>query len=303
MKRQSKSIASALLGWMLLALPYSPVMASPYYDVSLEWMTTTSDVVVRGVITKIEETGTNLEASINVIETLKGTNRKSCTVLFPIQKPGQRSWEREKADLLLFLVDDTRRDPSPKSPLRALRIQVFGNRTGVYQLDKKESDYRLWLWDLSLKRLSEREEILASVRRSAKAVPQRTRPKEYRINDPFLMVPDNGGGVYVGSGVELTFPLDAQMEAQAQEWARSGKLYVALPALRHFPSEKNIEILKTLLTDVSVNPAPGRVRVFWVRKMAYDILKEWGVDVKKPVIEVPDPGIPKVAVPPLTFAA
>jgi hypothetical protein len=97
----------------------------------------------------------------------------------------------------------------------------------------------------------------------------------------------------------LTVPADAQLEKLALESLRSNDAPTrtrGLDALRHFKSDSNIALLKSLLNDPQFNGSPGGdfnkgvdVRVYTIRKQAYDTLKAWAVDVNEPVLreEVP----------------
>lgn len=97
----------------------------------------------------------------------------------------------------------------------------------------------------------------------------------------------------------LIVPADAQLEKLALEYLRSNDAPTrtrGLDALRYFKSESNIALLKSLLNDPQFNGSPGAefnkgidVRVYTIRKQAYETLKVWAVDVNEPVLkeEVP----------------
>lgn len=64
-------------------------------------------------------------------------------------------------------------------------------------------------------------------------------------------------------------------------------------ALQYFKSDENIKLLSSLLNDPTVihhtfdfGPRKGtRVREFLIRRTAYELLREWGVKVDKPILE------------------
>jgi hypothetical protein len=59
-------------------------------------------------------------------------------------------------------------------------------------------------------------------------------------------------------------------------------------ALRHFPSEKNTLLLKSLLDDPTfsfqVSPEGTKEKVYDLREAAYESLRSWGIVVGKPVL-------------------
>lgn len=94
-----------------------------------------------------------------------------------------------------------------------------------------------------------------------------------------------------GGHLVLSVPVDKQLEKRAQDYLRAEdfmKRAEGARALRHFKSDENIARIKALLDD------PGRTfrdqgnegrEVFYVvRHYAYETLKTWNVDVKRPVI-------------------
>ena len=98
--------------------------------------------------------------------------------------------------------------------------------------------------------------------------------------------------LYSGSSVYLIVPADAQLESSARECLKSEQLHRRLEAanaFRHFNSDENAELLKSLLTDkgfytVRQKNTPPK-RFYAVRKMAYEVLTSWGVKVDRPAIE------------------
>ncbi|MGC8644418.1 MAG: hypothetical protein ACP5XB_31530, partial [Isosphaeraceae bacterium] len=89
-------------------------------------------------------------------------------------------------------------------------------------------------------------------------------------------------------------PVDHRLEELGRRWASSNSpdyRELAPRALQPFKSEKNIAILKKLLTDTTprdyIDGKGGGTRSYPARLPAYVILKSWGVPAKEPVTEVP----------------
>ena len=97
-------------------------------------------------------------------------------------------------------------------------------------------------------------------------------------------------------------PVDRRLEERGERWANSKSpdfRAVAPDALRPFKSEKNIAILRRLLSDDShwdfTNARGYGTRCYPARLPAYYVLKSWGVPVEKPVTDVPLRGLEGLA--------
>jgi hypothetical protein len=86
-------------------------------------------------------------------------------------------------------------------------------------------------------------------------------------------------------------PKNARSEATARRWAASGHATLrahALAVLSNFQSDRNAELLKTMLTDPAfVEDSHGvwRVRYYFLRQQAHSVLTGWGVQVPAPICE------------------
>jgi HEAT repeat protein len=106
----------------------------------------------------------------------------------------------------------------------------------------------------------------------------------------------------LGAGVVLVVPVDEKLEALGRKRCQSASPFdrqEGAKILRHFKSDKNVEILKGLLADARSSEetlhrtAPGmiylqlvyRKKIYYVRQAAYDALQELGVKVDKPILE------------------
>jgi len=94
-----------------------------------------------------------------------------------------------------------------------------------------------------------------------------------------------------GGYLRLSVPADQHLEKRAQDYIRSDdpqRRSEGAKALVYSKSDKNIALIKPLLDDshfsfYSRDGSTAGERSYPVRHAAYETLKEWGVDVKKPV--------------------
>jgi len=76
-------------------------------------------------------------------------------------------------------------------------------------------------------------------------------------------------------------------------WMRCQWRAIGVDALRYFKSARNIRLMKSLLKDPQFykSDPDAATRQYVVRSHAYEILKLWGIDVSKPVVEEAVPTI------------
>jgi hypothetical protein len=85
----------------------------------------------------------------------------------------------------------------------------------------------------------------------------------------------------------LSVPVDKHLEKRAQDYLRSEsylKRAEGVRALRYFKSDDNIARVRPLLDDPGRYHAQGVEAIYVVRREAYETLKAWEIDVKKPVL-------------------
>lgn len=96
-----------------------------------------------------------------------------------------------------------------------------------------------------------------------------------------------------GGHLRLSVPVDQHLEKRALDYIRSENAErrgEGARALAYFKSDKNLQIVKSLLDDPAVTysqPADGDragERVYGVRHAAYQTRKAWRIDVKQPVV-------------------
>ena len=96
-----------------------------------------------------------------------------------------------------------------------------------------------------------------------------------------------------GGHLRLSVPVDQHLEMRSLDYIRSENAErrgEGARALAYFKSDKNLQIVKSLLDDPAVTysqPADGDKvgeRVYGVRHAAYETLKTWRIDAKQPVV-------------------
>ena len=83
----------------------------------------------------------------------------------------------------------------------------------------------------------------------------------------------------------------AQTMARFREAEKDRLSAEGVKALRYFKSNENAGILKALLKDkawrIDISPEGDASNVYYIRKEAYTILREWGIKVAKPALDAP----------------
>jgi len=212
-------------------------------------------------------------ATIAIEETLK----KDLFQIEPYERlsiyvPGPASaladWTKRSCRLLVALASD-----APKA------TQVIELAEGKLEVFKA---------DLTL--LRKPDAVIQAAREAAR----RTPPGVKRIHTFGLKVPrelcagTQWEQYYHTSGhLVLSVPVDKHLEKRAQDYLRSEsylKRAEGVRALRHFKSDENIARVRPLLDDPGRYHAQGVETIYVVRREAYETLKSWEIDVKKPVL-------------------
>ena len=276
--------------WLVFQ-PHQVVAKDVHYD-SIELITADSDVMVRGTIVEIGrlEDGDYFhwfKLVVRVTETLKGPKADELSTVLDSMKvsldPKYDLWLKGKTELLFSLryrPGDHSRCPFVLRPNHGRSIiELNGDGPGVVTMDFQV--------------LTARGDILKAVRDGVAAAPDGGEKKRLRLLPPpsadIMFKFDIGFfAIYVW------VPVDQRLEKRGERWASSKSVdYRALApmALRPFKSDKNIVILKRLVSDDShrdnIDARGYGTRDYPTRLPAYWVLKEWGVQVEKPVTEVP----------------
>lgn len=172
------------------------------------------------------------------------------------------------------------------------------------------------IFDMNLAVLTNRAEILKSARIAAKEprsagshrldlprdVMQRTSrsgdanslavPVDYRLERLALrLIKSPGEFAMKLDDVAAENKSNREFAARVLESEKCWLCAEGAEALRYFKSDANIGVLMPLLANpaVSIVHGPGGEtnRVYYVRKAAFTVLRDWGVDVEQPVLSVP----------------
>ena len=183
-----------------------------------------------------------------------------------------------------------------------------------------QGPWHLPLFTLDLKVVGEPEAILKATRAAVAEWRGRGRPEMHRLDVPGVVMNQTGEAGDVNA---LYLPVDRHLEDLARRIIRAPADYIktsdfqppkdeaarknyevwlgysrdllraaAVKALGHFKSDENIALLKPLLDDPAFSGIThfegGQPidlgREYYIRKATYEVLREWGVAVKEPVI-------------------
>ncbi len=284
---------------LIAAVPCTVAQGQPLFErkASLEWLAADSDVVVRATIVDVARDASQRHnvwdtVTLKVHETLKGTHRPTVTLAVRRWRSSEdlAEWKKQRREFLLFLVDSGRYEPSEPGYAKFKWAPLFvshGVPAFVHFGEKAKANPLT----LDLKAPTQRQDIIERTRAAAAATEDAEPLGKYVFR-------------WYGGLVFWTFPVDRRLETAARRWIESpsdfmphgsrvdGSLKAAgAAALRHFKSEKNATILKTLLDDPAAMYAleekqweAAEVREFYVRQVAYETLRAWNVPVEKPVL-------------------
>jgi len=272
---------------LLFAIPMLTAQAQPsfHHEISVEAMVLNADAVVVGKVVDVTKGTKFNEATIAVEETLRGEHQARLQVRFPdnIWQLGVGGYD---AAGLVNLQSDS---PRLIVATRDQPAQVFGL---IYLTEEKMrtggSD-KVRKADLST--VEKPADLLRVVKNTLRASPGVKRIDAFPLTVPIK------GGYYFGRGgsTSVEVPVDESLEMKAVEYLGSKERWrrtEGAAALKYFKSEKNITRLKELLSDADCyisEPAESNlgveVRIYPVRKEAFETLRYWGITVKEPVFE------------------
>lgn len=277
----------------LLVLAAAPAHAELIVADSVEWVAVDSAVVVVGTVAASRELGRQGRwgawrlVTLEVTETLAGPKNRRVSFATPLPP---RDAGPPAGEVIAFLVPSTRYDGPKTLPTRLITRRhsfAWDERLGVLPLAELESR-QVAGRDASHRKT--RAALLASLRRALKL--RSARPKSFRMDTPFDS--DVARALYSGSAVELIVPVDADLIAWAATRVESRLPHERLHgarALATTTTTQTIRLLRDLLEDPAVwthrrGSEPER-KVFSIRRVAWEALTSWGVDIPKPVLEKP----------------
>jgi hypothetical protein len=284
-----------------------------YTPSSIEWLTASSDVVVRASVADLAykdrapekgETRSQRQwvtVTLKVRATLKGKAPE--TIVFVIEQVrGMETllgWKKSGQPVLWFLVDIRDRKEEiprdfPAQPQGKLRLRehcVNFLDTSAVALGSPKAGKRVPrpMFSMDFQVLDEEDKILEAVKAEV-ARHQKGAIRAIRIPMPRQVAARSGrsGDVNV-----LYVPVNDRLEQLAHVWVRSKEDWVrqaGVQALGQFKSEANAAILKSMLDDKAWRVEQKddlKERVYHVREAAYKTLQEWEVSIAKPVLRKP----------------
>ena len=321
-------VAIAAVAWVLIAGRGSAQMG--YQACSLEWLVADSDVVVRASVSKVERVPIpNPEpkmyrepedwrtVTLTVHETLKGDRAES--LAFTESALGSdriyEGWKDAGREQLWFLVRDKERgegdDAGADRAAARSRLKPHGGGWSVIRLGPPVPEERgfvsmpppIFTMDLNVR--EKPKDILEAARGAVAEGGKRGQVQGHGIDLPRGVMQRSGRS---GDANSLCVPIDRRLEGLARRLIGSSGDFLpeaertyadqlrleGVRALRHFSSEKNVALLKTLLEDpawsIHVSPAGTREKVYDLREAAYETLRSWGILLAEPVLRE---GVPR----------
>ncbi len=276
---------------------------------SIEWLTASSDVVVRASVADLAYKDRAPQAgemqaqwqwvtvTLKVRETLKGKAPEK--IVYVIEQPRGADtlpkWKKSGQSVLWFLEDrgdkkeELPRDfpDQPRGKLRpSHHVELGTPKTG------KRVPHPVFSMDFRV--LDEEDKILEAIKTDVSL----RDPSKKRASRAICI--SISGEVAARSGRagdtnELCVPVNGRLQQLARTWASSKESWIRLAgvqALGPFQSEANAAILKGMLADKASwvehkeDRDPGE-RVYYIRESAWKTLRKWKVSAPKPVLRIP----------------
>lgn len=272
---------------------------------SLELMATDCDVIVRGVVEDSCFLGAEFRPDLNirgvrmrVLETLKGKCPE--TIGISMSYPRQLDeLQRDRQELVVFLHN--RRLELPAAAL-GYRTRDGLRDDAVIVLAEKKAEvlFSDLTWHRKPARILDRLRVfLREMEKPAErdtAAPfahHGNRPIIFSFHPPQAV---SAGSVIAGNSYSrASLPVNAELEANARKWATSkdpNRRWLAARAMIYFKSDRNAELLKTMVNDPAAwgrremlrllrlsYPYSPRLLVRWE---AWHVLAGWGYEVPNP---------------------
>lgn len=295
---------------------------------SVEFMTVDSDLVVRATNARVQR---ERDADgiaywrVLVVETLKGDVGQGTEVIFLNHSSAEeelRAWAKSGGERVLFLrrsrdVNSLRLTPPPGTLVAREQEWIFpvAGRKGRLNFGFTR-DFRAVPDHESLCRVV-RESAGLVTRESDLAPALRRRWFEFSVvgSEPGRrgtqvdapMGCDAYSALYSGSSVFLTVPLDDATETFAREWLRQRHPNPdALAILAHYKNDENAGLIRCFLDDGSCGWSGDGRGTRWYhsnREIAFETLRHWGHDVRRPPLVGPEDFNHSARAPSLVLAA
>jgi len=234
-----------------------------------------ADVVAVGTVAGVEDGPRSATLTLAVQETLKGEHRERLRVQLPAAGWVLAEGRGRSTRWMLAVKED------PREGTVAQVIELSGRGPEVMTAD--------------LTPLKEPEDITRAAREAIRRMPGVRRIETFRLRVPPERVAGTRWRELHGPGVHANVhvPVDERLEERALRSLRSESFLdrqEGVEALRFFRSGANVARGKALLDDPGwsylrhAQENMGReIRVFGVRRSAYETLKYWGMEVGEPV--------------------
>jgi hypothetical protein len=292
----------------LVALLPARAGAEIAFGESIEWVIADSDRVLSGTVVRVDQVpgkdGKAYEvATVRVSRTLKG--QPAAEVKFLLRNyrgPVAKQWRAMKLPMLFFVVARERANEPGFPPGVEWVLRDDHNDHCAVLLGKSNERWTFTIPVLTrdFDVLTDPDAILKRVETAVRAQPGGPKRKPHKLGVP----PDTAvyNKLWARSAVYLTVPVDRELEALGRRWCRSPSFSTRIDGakiLGHFKNEENIKRLKALLndpdysTEEAARTVPGqrelvllyRKRLYEVRRIAYETLRRFGVEVRRPVLE------------------
>lgn len=248
---------------------------------SIECAVANSSMVVIGTIMEVhakEESDKKggVQATMLVEETLKSSHSDRVRVRLRHPAAVLAGWMERSTRLLVVLSD-------PPAEMDVI--------------DLTDKGLAVMTSDLTL--LRKPDDVIRAAKETVRRMPGVTRIETYklRVPDRATVAGTKWEKIYESGGyIRVAVPIDDRLEKLAHEYLRTKDpelRWEGALLLRYFKSDGNVARAKALLADPSWSCSRSaednrgiEVRSYRVREMAYSTLRELGVRVEKPVIEV-----------------
>ncbi|MBY0525234.1 MAG: hypothetical protein K2R98_17640 [Gemmataceae bacterium] len=292
MSRFCLSVCLCLIG---LGLCASSARSATIFIETLESAVNDSDQVVVGTMTEVKRVVDKQKIiwstiTFKVSETLKGEKKDELKFMAAHKKRADsdklNALGDSKAEVVLCLVKSDRY----KAMLADYAEQPLAFRVGPAEYDYSAIDLSdkadVLVATMDARLLSTKDDILKAARAAGTAPSVPNKPGRLRAPASSPVQKLNDGAVW------LYAPVDKRLEAQAADWLKSKDIEYRVggaKALWNFKTDDNIKVLKALLEDGQTQ-SDGKTKTYSVRQAAFEVLKEWGVEVNEPVTSEPDKG-------------
>ena len=279
-----------LLVAIVSLLSPSSAYAEINFGESIEWVTADSDRVIVGKVVKVETVAGHEVATVEVTKTLRGKHEPKATFVLRSYHGGvAKDWLDAGVPMLFFLRtrEHTKdADKLPKGYDWVLRDD--GNYPSVVALDKAGRGMDVFTREFGM--LTDKAAILKHIEAYAKSIPADWKKQSIQFHAPGDSAVFEK--LWAGSAVVFTLPVDAQLEVQGRRWCKSDDVGIrarGAKVLGNFKNDENIKLLRSLLQDPGFYTGDG-MRRYVARAAAYEVLRGFGIEVPRPVLEQPAAG-------------